>query len=223
MNNPINLNLYSQLLLFKSDLVKQDLLLIGQANSAQRTLQALAHSLDLEYEYDLSTKIIRISRAVEAPCAAEGLQNFDVNQPPTCPDPNDIFRNEDYSFWDFDLCQNGSSMERGHQNLAAPTVQSHPQSVVPNTHHIASPLPSLDSIPAGLQETLPHDIAPNLLSNDHLASCFCITYETDVTQGRYAYCDVWKQPIPMQQVQATVHKLWVRMPSGRFLVRPCFL
>ncbi|KUJ23554.1 uncharacterized protein LY89DRAFT_663965 [Mollisia scopiformis] len=62
MNNAANLELYSEVLLFKNDSSRDEVLFFHRSNAEQRTLQAIAHSLLLEYEYSAATKVIRISR-----------------------------------------------------------------------------------------------------------------------------------------------------------------
>lgn len=61
-NNPANLRLFSETLLFKHDWYRVDLTFMDRPTSEQRTLQIIAHSLELEYEYSTLTRAVRISR-----------------------------------------------------------------------------------------------------------------------------------------------------------------
>ena len=86
MNDPENLELYSQILTFKNDTVKEDLVFRDQVSSSQRCLQTLAHSLGLEYEYSLPGRTVRISRSentfAEKPPV---LEPTNVNETPSQP------------------------------------------------------------------------------------------------------------------------------------------
>jgi len=62
MNNPSNLYLYSQVLVFKTDISREDAIFENSPTSEQRTLQAIAHQLDLDYEYSKASRTVRISR-----------------------------------------------------------------------------------------------------------------------------------------------------------------
>jgi hypothetical protein len=62
MNDSSNLELYSRLLLFKNDVFHHEILWQNPDNALQRALQSLAHKLDLEYEYSLRSRVVRISR-----------------------------------------------------------------------------------------------------------------------------------------------------------------
>ena len=64
MNNPRNLEFYSQILVFRNDLSREYLLFKSLSNLEQRDLQFLAHSLSLEFEYSVATKTARVSRQV---------------------------------------------------------------------------------------------------------------------------------------------------------------
>lgn len=71
MNNAANLELFSQILLFKNDQSREELVLMQRSNDEQRTLQAIAHSQALVYEYRARDKRARISRpGVEEPSIA---------------------------------------------------------------------------------------------------------------------------------------------------------
>lgn len=62
MNDESNLELYSKLLLFKNDLSRDEILWPHPENTLQRTLQSLAHRLNLEYEFSLGAQVARVSR-----------------------------------------------------------------------------------------------------------------------------------------------------------------
>jgi len=69
MNNPRNLQFYSQILVFKNDLARENILFAQPSSLEQRNLQSIAHSLNLEYEYPIATRNVTISRQV---CQAKG-------------------------------------------------------------------------------------------------------------------------------------------------------
>ena len=75
MNDETNLDLYSQLLLFRNDILQDELLFYGPDKSRQRSLQALAHKLGLECEYSLGTQTVRISRSPQSP--GQNTDDFD--------------------------------------------------------------------------------------------------------------------------------------------------
>ncbi|KAE8440569.1 hypothetical protein EG329_007227 [Mollisiaceae sp. DMI_Dod_QoI] len=60
MNNPANLEFFSEILLFKNDWNREEVTFMHRSNAEQRILQSIAHTLGLVYEY--SAKIVRISR-----------------------------------------------------------------------------------------------------------------------------------------------------------------
>jgi hypothetical protein len=64
MNNPRNLEFYSQILVFKNGSAKENILFAQSSSLEQRTLQSIAHSLSLEYEYSVATRNVTISRPV---------------------------------------------------------------------------------------------------------------------------------------------------------------
>ena len=64
MNVPSNLALYGQLIVFKNDQTKQDINWHFPDNQLQRSLQSLAHHLELEYEYSLATRDATISQVM---------------------------------------------------------------------------------------------------------------------------------------------------------------
>ncbi|KAH7336093.1 hypothetical protein BKA65DRAFT_596148 [Rhexocercosporidium sp. MPI-PUGE-AT-0058] len=189
MNNPRNMEYYSQMLVFKIDLIKEDLSFVGQTNTQQRTLQALAHSLNLEYEYCLSTKTVRISRPVEAPRPAEQPQNFNADQPPSLSIPNDLFQNQDCGFGFFELGQSSLSMEHEDHDLSAQKSHSPPQTVGDSRSHMKSPFPSPDSVPVDLQVIGPQNVIPATILHSWSPGCFCVVCQTGVTQNHSDYCD----------------------------------
>ena len=62
MNDITNLTLYGQLVVFKSDEPREEVIWHNPDISLQRTLQSLAHHLELEYEYSLGTRDVRVTR-----------------------------------------------------------------------------------------------------------------------------------------------------------------
>jgi hypothetical protein len=110
MNDPTTLAFYSQILLFKNDTSKEDLKFHHNSSEEQRLLQSLAHKLDLEYEYTISSRTVRICR----PCAV-------FNDPPTIRtrtlEPKNNF-NDCTSEGDFNLFGIGQ-FETGPNDLAS--------------------------------------------------------------------------------------------------------
>jgi hypothetical protein len=78
MNDDSNLELYSQLYLFKNTSVKDELIFYDPNKERQRVLQSLAHKLDLECEYSLDTRIVRITRSSPENGESSESQNFDL-------------------------------------------------------------------------------------------------------------------------------------------------
>jgi hypothetical protein len=64
LNDPTTLELYNQVLLFKNNVFEDKLLFPAPDKARQRTLQALAHKLDLECEYSVAKRTLRITRPV---------------------------------------------------------------------------------------------------------------------------------------------------------------
>lgn len=64
MNNHINLAYYFELIRFQVASSRHEILFSNPDASQQRSLQPLAHGLNLGYEYYLSTKTARITRAL---------------------------------------------------------------------------------------------------------------------------------------------------------------
>ena len=62
MNDPSNIALFSKLVRFQVDFSRTEFLYNSPDNVHQRTLQSLAHSLGLEYEYCLRARQARITR-----------------------------------------------------------------------------------------------------------------------------------------------------------------
>ncbi|KAG4415575.1 hypothetical protein IFR04_011295 [Cadophora malorum] len=62
MNDPATLGFYRELILFQHDFSKAELLFPNPSNAAQRTIQALAHSLDLVFEYTMLSQTARVVR-----------------------------------------------------------------------------------------------------------------------------------------------------------------
>lgn len=94
MNDESNLELYSQLLLFKSNEFRDEILWQSPKTALQRTLQSLAHKLDLEYEYSLRTRVVRISR-------------------PTVPDTQMDLGTANFQFFDLRYAQDDGSFPSG--------------------------------------------------------------------------------------------------------------
>jgi hypothetical protein len=63
MNNPTNLFYYSQLLLFKSDISRAEIVFADPDNLQQRTLHDFADGFGLAYEYSRQTTEVRITRS----------------------------------------------------------------------------------------------------------------------------------------------------------------
>ena len=66
---------FSEIILFKNDLSKTELLFKNPDYSTQRAVQAIAHSLDLEYEFSLASRDARITRRVPTGVAEITSQN----------------------------------------------------------------------------------------------------------------------------------------------------
>jgi hypothetical protein len=64
MNDESILQLYCRLHLFKNTLVESELIFHGPNKERQRLLQSLSHKLDLECEYSLATRTVRITRPI---------------------------------------------------------------------------------------------------------------------------------------------------------------
>jgi hypothetical protein len=62
LNDPSILILYNQIFLFQNDHSQSEILFINRSYSEQKALQSLAHGLNLEYEYSLVTRTVRICR-----------------------------------------------------------------------------------------------------------------------------------------------------------------
>ncbi|KAK0112864.1 hypothetical protein ONS95_014588 [Cadophora gregata] len=123
MNDPTNLHLYSEILVFKDDLLRQELVFRDRANSEQRILQALAHRLGLEYEYFAQLKIVRISRPANESLYAPGPQNYDlVNMNWLLSSQDESCQDEDFNFLDFDLEQNQKFFGSNSHNFSLPPV-----------------------------------------------------------------------------------------------------
>jgi hypothetical protein len=63
-NDPANLDLYFQIRSFKNDLSTGELLLERRSRTEQLKIHTIAQSFDLEYEYSVGTRVVRISRTV---------------------------------------------------------------------------------------------------------------------------------------------------------------
>lgn len=99
MNDPQNLGLYSQILTFKNDTAREDLVFRDQVSSSQRSLQTLAHSLGLEYEYYLPGRTVRISRPEDTSVEKSPiLEPTDVNGTPF--QPPAFFRSEEFDLYE---------------------------------------------------------------------------------------------------------------------------
>ncbi|PMD42807.1 hypothetical protein L207DRAFT_527676 [Hyaloscypha variabilis F] len=62
LNDPSTLELYSQILLFKNNHAEDGLVFYGPDKYRQWIFQSLAHKLDLECEYTLAARTLKISR-----------------------------------------------------------------------------------------------------------------------------------------------------------------
>lgn len=82
MNNPTNLTLYTQLMVFQNDQSREDFIKHNPDRILQRNLQALAHYLGLEYEYSLASRNARISRPVIPDTSYDFLNSRTVRDSP---------------------------------------------------------------------------------------------------------------------------------------------
>lgn len=99
MNDPQNLGLYSQILTFKNDTAREDLVFRDQVSSSQRSVQTLAHSLGLGYEYYLPGRTVRISRPEDTSVEKSPiLEPTDVNGTPF--QPPAFFRSEEFDLYE---------------------------------------------------------------------------------------------------------------------------
>jgi hypothetical protein len=100
MNDESNLQLYCRLHLFKNTLVESELIFHGPNKERQRLLQSLSHKLDLECEYSLATRTVKITRSVPENGRSSEYEDLTFLAPPisesgrsSCPqdfDPVDI-------------------------------------------------------------------------------------------------------------------------------------
>jgi hypothetical protein len=85
MNDESNLDLYSRLLLFKNDHFQDEILWQNPDTPLQRVFQSLAHKLDLQYEYSLQTRVVRISRTIvpemQMDLGTRQFEFFDLQNP----------------------------------------------------------------------------------------------------------------------------------------------
>ena len=99
LNDKSTLDLYFQIRLFRSDGLRNQLLFENQSRPDRLSIHTIAESLDMEYEYSTSTKLVRISRAAitqNHPFAPDAdLDLFD--------DTNDWLPHHDTSMQDFVL------------------------------------------------------------------------------------------------------------------------
>jgi hypothetical protein len=103
MNDPVNLHAYSQLLLFKNDLSRENVLFSSKSSSEQRSLQAIAHGLSLEYEYSVTARNVRISRPFNLPTATGSVEvGSDDLEIPDLETLNEAFTHEDFEFLDLE-------------------------------------------------------------------------------------------------------------------------
>lgn len=96
MNDEYNLDLYSQLLHFKIDSSRTEFLWDNPEYELRRTLLSLAHKMNLEYEYSLSTRVVRITRPAPVDTQMDPeLVSFESL--------NDIFRDDDVKDYNFNV------------------------------------------------------------------------------------------------------------------------
>jgi hypothetical protein len=62
LNDDANRSLFADIVLFKNNILRDDMLFIDPDQPTQRAMQAIAHSLDLEFEFSLKTRNARITR-----------------------------------------------------------------------------------------------------------------------------------------------------------------
>jgi hypothetical protein len=77
MNDPVVLGLYTQLVLFQHDAVRDDTTFQNPDHSTQDILHSLARKLGLEYEYSLCMMQVRISKTTPANREEIDLMEFD--------------------------------------------------------------------------------------------------------------------------------------------------
>lgn len=83
MNDPSNLSLHDELVRFQADKLTPEIRFVvsNVDKLRQRTLQSLAHSLDLNYEYSLRAQEVRITRS-DVPMSLEAnILESNVNRP----------------------------------------------------------------------------------------------------------------------------------------------
>lgn len=84
MNDPTNLNLYSQMLLYKDDIFREELLFKDRSSSERQILHSLADGLALEFEYSKAIRTVTISRLVDQPPLEEVLATRGSAKPEEC-------------------------------------------------------------------------------------------------------------------------------------------
>jgi hypothetical protein len=97
MNDPWNLNSYSQLLLFQNNLSMDSISFNSPTKSQQQALQLLAHGLGLEYEYYLSIRRALILRPIiwgENSDYSAGINPMDLVQ--NYGQPSELIDSNDY-------------------------------------------------------------------------------------------------------------------------------
>lgn len=62
MNDAVTLSFYKELIIFQHDLSRTEVLFPNPSNAEQRTIQTLAHSLNLVFEYTLQSRSARVVR-----------------------------------------------------------------------------------------------------------------------------------------------------------------
>lgn len=85
LNDPFILMLYNQIFLFQNDLSREEILFTNPSYSEQHALQSISHGLNLEYEYSLATRTVRICRRTlsgDSTSCDSGYSDFQNYKPP---------------------------------------------------------------------------------------------------------------------------------------------
>jgi hypothetical protein len=107
MNDESTLQLYCRLHLFKNTLIESELIFHGPNKERQRLLQSLAHRLDLECEYSLATRTVKITRSIPENVRSSDYEDLDFLAPliseserSSCPHDFDLHDNPDFDYED---------------------------------------------------------------------------------------------------------------------------
>ncbi|PMD15716.1 hypothetical protein NA56DRAFT_663674 [Hyaloscypha hepaticicola] len=102
LNVDANRSLFADIVSFKSEIHRNSMLFRNPDQSTQRVVQAIAHSLDLEYEFSLATRDARVTRPISFHPAYDAVaqlpQSFTSGQQAHTGDPS-----LSSNFWDDSL------------------------------------------------------------------------------------------------------------------------